>query len=47
MKTIQVKIRKGWGGMVPIERIHSDGKQGRKPKYNKNDRTNWRKYEND
>jgi hypothetical protein len=37
------KVRKTWGDMNPTTRIHGDGKQGFKPKFNKKDRSNWKK----
>ncbi len=37
------KIRKGWGEMNPTTRIHGKGKEGRKPKFGKQDRHNWKK----
>lgn len=39
----EIKIRKSWGDMNPTSRIHGNGKQGRKPKYSKNDRKSWTK----
>jgi hypothetical protein len=39
----EIKVRKNWGNFNPVERIHADGKQGFKPKYNKNDRKNWKR----
>ena len=39
---LTVKVRKQWG-FSPVARIHGQGKAGRKPKYNKADRRNWRK----
>lgn len=43
MKTNDIKIRKSWGDLNPATRIHGEGKEGRKPKYSKNDRKNWKK----
>jgi hypothetical protein len=43
MKTIDIKIRKNWGYLCPVARIHGNGKQDRKPKYGKRDRNSWRK----
>jgi len=43
MKTNEIKIRKSWGSLVPVERIHGKGKQGHKPKFNKRDRHDWKK----
>ncbi len=42
-KTFDIKIRKGWGDMSPVSRIHGEGKEARKPKFNKRDRKNWKK----
>jgi hypothetical protein len=39
----EIKIRKHWGNLNPIERIHGEGKQGFKPKYCKKDRKNWKR----
>jgi hypothetical protein len=43
MKLNDFRVRKTWGQLKPVERIHSDSKQGRKPKWNKQDRHNWKK----
>jgi hypothetical protein len=38
------RIRKGWGDMNPVSRIHSkEGKTGHKPKFNKARRGDWKK----
>lgn len=37
------KVRKTWGDMNPTTRVHGQGKQGFKPKYNKRDRNSWKK----
>jgi hypothetical protein len=39
----EIKVRRFWGSLNPVSRIHGEGKQGRKPKYGKNDRKSWRK----
>lgn len=40
----EIKIRKGWGDMNPVTRIHSkDGKTGHKPKFNKARRNDWKR----
>ena len=37
----EIKIRRTWGQLNPISRIHAEGKQGQKPRYSKRDRRNW------
>lgn len=37
------KIRKTWGDMNPITRIHGDGKQEHKPKYDRKKDQGWKK----
>jgi hypothetical protein len=37
------KIRKGWGNLNPTTRIHGQGKEGNKPKYNRSRDKNWKK----
>lgn len=39
----EIKVRKTWGEMNPVTRIHGAGKEGYKPKYNKRDRNSWKK----
>lgn len=39
---VKIKVRRSWGDLIPVERIHSDGKLGKKPKYSKRDRKNWK-----
>ena len=40
----EIKIRKGWGDFNPTTRVHSkEGKQGRKPKFNKARRNDWKR----
>ena len=40
----EIKVRKGWGEMNPVSRIHSkEGKTGHKPKFNKARRSDWKK----
>jgi len=43
MKTIDVKVRKSWGNLNPVSRIHGEGKTFQKPKYGKQDRHSWKK----
>jgi hypothetical protein len=43
MKTIEIKVRKSWGNLNPVSRVHGQGKQGFKPKYSKIDRQGWKK----
>lgn len=38
-----VKVRRTWGSLNPVTRIHGESKQGKKPKYNKADRNSWKK----
>lgn len=39
-----IKVRKGWGDMNPVTRVHSkDGKTERKPKFNKARRNDWKR----
>lgn len=40
---VQIKIRRTWGDMSPVSRVHGEGKQGRKVKYSKRDRNDWKK----
>jgi hypothetical protein len=37
------KVRKSWGDLNPTTRIHGQGKQGIKPKYDRNRDKNWKK----
>lgn len=37
------KVRKTWGNMNPTTRIHGDGKQGVKPKYDRKKDQGWKK----
>lgn len=39
----QIKIRKSWGNLNPVSRIHGQGKQSTKPKFNKARRNDWKK----
>jgi hypothetical protein len=41
-KTFDIKIRKSWGSLNPTTRVHGDKTAGKKPKYGKNDRRNWK-----
>lgn len=43
MKIQDIKVRKSWGSLNPVSRIHGEGKQGKKPKYGKGDRHSWKK----
>lgn len=43
MKNDQIKVRKTWGNMNPVSRIHGAGKQGRKPKFDKARRNDWKR----
>ena len=44
MKTNErLKVRKSWGDLNPITRIHGEGKVGHKPKYGKADRRSWKR----
>lgn len=36
-------IRKSWGDMSPVSRIHGQGKEGSKPKYDRNRDKKWKK----
>ncbi len=36
-------VPKGWGDMNPVSRIHGQGKQGHKPKYDRNRDKNWKR----
>lgn len=38
-----IKVRKSWGQLNPTSRIHGQGKEGFKPKFNKNDRKDWKR----
>ncbi len=38
-----IRVRKGWGDMKPVSRIHGEGKTGRKPKFNKAKRKDWKR----
>lgn len=37
------KVRKSWGDLNPTTRIHGQGKQGIKPKYDRNRDKNWKR----
>lgn len=37
------KIRQSWGDLNPVSRIHGQGKQGNKPKYDRNRAKTWKK----
>lgn len=40
----EIKVRKSWGDMNPVTRIHSkEGKMGHKPKFNKASRNDWKR----
>lgn len=39
----QPKVRKSWGNMNPVSRIHGQGKERHKPKYDRNRDKNWKK----
>lgn len=39
----EVKVRKTWGEMSPVSRIHGNGKESRKPKFNKARRNDWKR----
>ena len=36
-------VRKSWGDMNPVSRIHGQGKEGHKPKYDRNRDKKWKK----
>jgi len=43
VKSPQPKIRKSWGDVNPVSRIHGKGKEGHKPKYDRNRDKKWKK----
>lgn len=37
------KVRKSWGDLNPVTRVHGSGKEGNKPKYDRNRDKSWKK----